>query len=500
MLTGAGLIRVADAQSTPVISAGGVTNAAAAKTILARGGLATIYGSNFTSSASTTFQAQMTPFPLVLGGVSVTVGGATAPLYYVSSTQINFQTPFQVPAGASVNVVVTVNNVASAPATVAIADYAVAVFGYFRTASAYDPIIVHSLDNSLVTPANPAVPNETLVVYATGIGKLTNAPASGAVAPGPPLLAQAADTPAATVGGSAAQVIFAGLTPGSVGLAQFDITLPANIASGSLPLVIQFPGDSSPLVNLAVKGNIQGTPLLTLSPASLAYGNVTVGQASDLTVNVINTGSATLTVNSINASAGFSVVSPATPVNVAPGATQTIDVRFAPSGAGPISGTLSIASNAAGSPVSVSLSGTGVAAVAPGISLSASSLSFGTVASGQASSQSVTINNSGQRRADRQFDHDHRALQRGLATHSFHRRRGRVVDGDGAVRAHRHESIHGHAQHRKQRGGITRQRRLVRHRNAGGFAGVRVYAGTGYRREMARVGRVERRAGLPHRQ
>jgi uncharacterized protein (TIGR03437 family) len=87
------------------------------------------------------------------------------------------------------------------------------------------------------------------------VGKLNNPVSSGQGSPTSPP-AVAADTPTITVGGSKAKVSFAGLTPGSVGLAQFNIQLPASLPSGNLPLVIQFPGDSSPAVNLAVKGNI----------------------------------------------------------------------------------------------------------------------------------------------------------------------------------------------------------------------------------------------------
>jgi uncharacterized protein (TIGR03437 family) len=259
----------------PLISAGGISNAAVAKTTLARGGLATIYGSNFTTGGNT-YQGQTLPLPLNLGGVFVTVGGISAPLYYINSTQINYQVPFNVPAGNTASVVVTVNGVSSAPATVAMADYALGIFSYFRTATVYDPIIVHYKDNSFVTPSNPAVPGETLLIYATGIGKLSNPPLSGAGAPSGPL-AQAVDTPTITVGGAGAQVLFAGLTPGSVGLAQFDVTLPANLPSGSLPLIVNFPGDVSPTVYLYVQGNQSTAPQLSLSTNSLSFGNVTVG-------------------------------------------------------------------------------------------------------------------------------------------------------------------------------------------------------------------------------
>ncbi len=237
----------------PQITPGGVSNAAGTPlSMLARGALGALYGANLTPPGFTA-QADQLPFPVSLGGTSVTVGGIPAPLYYVSSGQINFQVPFEVPAGSTASVVVTTNGAPSTSLTVGMADYALGVFGYYRTSSTFDPIITH-LDGSLLGPNSPAVPNEIVVVYATGIGKLTNPPASGAGAPGGPL-ASAVDTPSATVGGLQAPVVFAGLTPGGVGLAQLDVQLPATFPSsptGTLPLLIQFPGDSVAPVNLYV--------------------------------------------------------------------------------------------------------------------------------------------------------------------------------------------------------------------------------------------------------
>jgi uncharacterized protein (TIGR03437 family) len=246
----------------PQINSGGISSAAGPITSIARGELATIYGADFTP-AGITGQAQVIPFPLALAQVSVTVGGVAAPMYYVNSTQIDFQVPFEV-TGSKADVVVTANNVVSAPMSVTIADYAIGVFGYFRTAQSYDPIIVH-LDNSLVSPSSPAAPGETLVIYATGIGKLTNPVTTGAGAPGSPF-ASAVDTPTVTIGGGAnaqpaqaGQVLFAGLSPGSVGLAQIDVTLPTTLLAQDAPLVIQFPGDTSAAVTLYLTPPVSGS-------------------------------------------------------------------------------------------------------------------------------------------------------------------------------------------------------------------------------------------------
>ena len=369
------------------INPGGVVNAASSSVAkLARGGLATIYGDHFASAPTL---AGSLPLPLILGGVSVTVGGIQAPLYYVDSGQINFQVPFEVPAASSVDVAVSINGVLSSSASVAMAEYAVGVFSY-----ANDPVVVHFSDNSPVTAAKPALPSETLLVYVTGIGKLQNPPRTGAAALSSPL-ASAADSPSVTVAGTPATVLFAGLTPGAVGLGQVNITLPPDLPSGSLPLAIQFPGDSSPAVNLAVKGNIP-SPIVSLSAASLAFGNVTTGQSKDLPLTVSNTGNAPLAVSQVSVTGtGFSVVSPATPFSVAAGGMQTVTVRFAPATDGAAMGTLAIVSNAIAPPASVALSGTGLKPGVPAIGVAPASLDFGTVTVGQTKDLAIAVSNTG---------------------------------------------------------------------------------------------------------
>jgi len=378
----------------PQVSAGGITNAAVAKTTLARGALATIYGSNFTAG-TTSFQAQTLPLPYTLGGVSVSVAGVPAPLYFVNADQINFQVPYGVPVGSLANVVVTANGSATPAASVAIADYAIGVFSYFRTSTAYDPIIVHNSTNALVSPSNPATPGETVVIYGTGAGRLSGNPIDGLAVAG---LVQTVDTPAVTVNGAAAKVLFSGLTPGAVGLMQLDVTLPASLPSGSLPLLIRFPSDSAPSVNLAVRGNTSGSggPALSLSTTSLSFGNVTLGQTKDLSLTASNVGTATLTVNSASVTgAGFSLTTPAS-FNIAAGGSQTLTVRYAPSTSTSANGTLTIASNDPNSPASISLSGTGIAvATSPTISATASNTDFGNVNTGSNKDLTVTVSNTG---------------------------------------------------------------------------------------------------------
>ncbi|MEZ5394836.1 MAG: hypothetical protein R2724_18695 [Bryobacterales bacterium] len=55
-----------------------------------------------------------------------------------------------------------------------------------------------------------------------------------------------------TVGGTSAQVLFAGLSPGFVGLAQVNIVLPDSFAieNSAATLVVDFQGEASTAVQL----------------------------------------------------------------------------------------------------------------------------------------------------------------------------------------------------------------------------------------------------------
>ena len=112
---------------------------------------------------------------------------------------------------------------------------------------------------------------------------------------------------------------------------------------------------------LTVFLNTCNVPKIEVTPSSLAFGSVTMGQTKDLTLTIRNTGSGALTVNSVTSSNSmFSAASPAAPFNVAAGEQQEVTVRFAPTVIASQTGTLSIASNDTADPtLNVALSGEG---------------------------------------------------------------------------------------------------------------------------------------------
>lgn len=106
----------------------------------------------------------------------------------------------------------------------------------------------------------------------------------------------------------------------------------------------------------------------SVSPTSLSFGQQVVGTTSAAqTVTVTNTGTANLNVTGVAASAQFTVASDncVTSSPIAPGASCTDTVAFAPTALGPATGTWTITDDnggVAGSTQQVQLSGTGIVA------------------------------------------------------------------------------------------------------------------------------------------
>jgi hypothetical protein len=98
---------------------------------------------------------------------------------------------------------------------------------------------------------------------------------------------------------------------------------------------------------------------LRASPSSLSFASTLTGSTSAAqTVTVSNPGSSAASVSSVSASGPFSQTNTCG-TSIAAGGSCTVSVTFTPTAAGTASGTLSVASSAPGSPLTVALSGTG---------------------------------------------------------------------------------------------------------------------------------------------
>jgi hypothetical protein len=181
---------------------------------------------------------------------------------------------------------------------------------------------------------------------------------------------------------------------------QFDPTSPG-AASGQLAISSNSASGNAAVVNLSGTGTTatspQTSPLLTISAASLSFGNVTVNTATTQSLTLTSTGTSPVTVNSaVVAGAGFTIVGGSLPVTLSPTQSMTLQVQFLPTVAGAGSGQITISSNSStGSTTVVALNGTSTTAPSPQLAVSAASLSFGSVTVNSATTQAVTLTSAG---------------------------------------------------------------------------------------------------------
>jgi uncharacterized protein (TIGR03437 family) len=210
-------------------------NGASFTTALAPGGILSVFGNNL---ASATGAAPSTPLPTMMTGTWVTINGITAPLYYVSPTQLNIQIPYAVPAGTAV---------------LRIDNNGESVFSSFPVAAMAPAIF--TFDNGAPVPFTTAARGQEIIMYITGAGGVTPAVATGAT---PAANTSLANLPApvgavtASVGGVAATVNFVGIPTWSVGVVQINYTIPANAPTGAQPVVVSVGGVKSAATTLTV--------------------------------------------------------------------------------------------------------------------------------------------------------------------------------------------------------------------------------------------------------
>jgi hypothetical protein len=166
---------------------------------------------------------------------------------------------------------------------------------------------------------------------------------------------------------------------------------PTNHIKLAIADAIDFVYDS----NVFIKGGSLSSTVVSLSPTGLAFGNENVGSTSAAqTVTLTNVGTAALTGVSVATSSAMFTQTNTCAANVAPGGTCTISVKFVPTAAGVVQGSLSITDSAGDSPQPVSLAGTAVSG--PFASISPFSLTFGPQAPGTTSpAQTITVTNTG---------------------------------------------------------------------------------------------------------
>jgi hypothetical protein len=138
-------------------------------------------------------------------------------------------------------------------------------------------------------------------------------------------------------------------------------------------------------------------PSIEISPSTVSFGNLAIGQSATKTVTVTNSGTGMLTVSGISvAGTGFSASGPKLPISLSAGQSASISAVFKPTAGKTDTGTITIASNADGSPSLVALSGTGTTgSTAAALTATPNSIAFGSVAVGSEATQTIKLENTG---------------------------------------------------------------------------------------------------------
>jgi uncharacterized protein (TIGR03437 family) len=184
--------------------------------------------------------------PVSLNGVSVTIGGAAAPLSAVGPSLILGQIPFNVSTGSQPVVVTTPGGTSSA-FNINVASAAPALL--------YGPngvIATRQSDNKAITETNQATGGDVIFVTATGLGQTTPPLTTGAIVTSNqayPVLSNIS----ARIGGVSTSVLSATAAPGLPGLYNVAIVVPQGLAPGNAPMMLQMSLLISNVVALPVK-------------------------------------------------------------------------------------------------------------------------------------------------------------------------------------------------------------------------------------------------------
>jgi len=225
-----------------------------------------------------------------------------------------------------------------------------------------------------------------------------------------------------TVGSSATQPMTLSATGGSVTISSAASSSPQFALQGiSFPLTITAGGSRSfnvtfsPLASGSSSGalsivsnasNSQATESLSgtgtvpvgqlsIAPAPLSFGSVTVGSSATQPMTLSATGGSVTISSAASSSPQFALQGISFPLTIAAGGSMSLNVTFSPQASGSSSGALSIVSNASNSQATESLSGTG-SAPAPGqLSIAPAPLSFGSVTVGSNAIQPITLSATG---------------------------------------------------------------------------------------------------------
>jgi len=242
--------------------------------------------------------------------------------------------------------------------------------------------------NLTVSPASVSFGSVSVGSEATQSVRLTNSGSSSVT-----ISAISASGPGISLSGLSLPITLNSGASASVN-AIFKPTTAGN-ASGTV-VVASTATDSLDSIGWSAIGTAVSAAQLTASPSNVNFGTVATGTSNSTTIQLRNTGTASVKISSVVTSgSGFTLSSLSLPITLAPNQAATLTAGFKPAATGDFSEHITVTSTATDSPTAISLSGIGATTVAPALTATPSSVSFGTIPTGTTTTQTIRLTNSG---------------------------------------------------------------------------------------------------------
>lgn len=284
-----------------------------------------------TITLSNTGSASVTVSQATAAGTGFSLAGLSLPLSLAAGQSASFSAVF-VPGstGTFTGSVSIISNASNSPAAVSLTGTGAAAQTSVTPASVnFGSVEVGARSTATLTMTNGGTDAVTISqVSASGTGFSVSGPS----------------LPMTLTSGRAASFAVA-FTPVTAAASTGGVSIVSS--ASSQPVVIPLAGTGA-------------TITVALSPASLSFGSIAIGNSSVLPIVVTNNGSASVVISQATTTgAGFSVSGQTLPLTLASGQNASFNITFDPASAGAVAGSFSVISNAADSPAVSSLSATG---------------------------------------------------------------------------------------------------------------------------------------------
>jgi uncharacterized protein (TIGR03437 family) len=187
--------------------------------------------------AATNSDAPGSPLPLDLNGTSVLIGAEQAPLFSVSPESVEIQIPADLATGREHSIVLIANGAYTIPDTISLAPAQPGI-----PTDANGVAVALGAGSSPISAAAPAHPGDAITIFMEGMGAPISPVDSGTTPTG---LDAVQIQPNVTIGGKTAQITYAGLAPGLIGLYRIDLQIPPDVSPGDLSIVVTQNGVTS---------------------------------------------------------------------------------------------------------------------------------------------------------------------------------------------------------------------------------------------------------------